>query len=242
MKSEAPSKNSAVKSSINDVAVEFQNQNQIDAFKERGPIIAGPWTSHIWRTDPRHLGFLLARYKFCAKMLAGKSEVFEVGCGDAFGTPVVLQTTKSVHCIDFEPFVLTQAKKCMQDEYAKRCTFAVHDMTKGPLANIFDAAYSLDVLEHIPPSEEEAFVGNVAKSLRRDGIVLFGTPNVEAHKHASEGSRLGHVNLKSGEAMRQSLARFFDNVFVFSMNDEVVHTGFSPMAHYIIGMGVGVRS
>jgi hypothetical protein len=37
------------------------------------------------------------------------------------------------------------------------------------------------------------------------------------------------------------MTRYFQNVFVFSMNDEVVHTGFSPMAHYLFAMGVGVR-
>ena len=69
---------------------EPQNQIELDTYQERGPVQLGPWTSHIWRTDPRHLGFLLARYKFCARMLVGKSEVLEVGCGDAFGMMVVL--------------------------------------------------------------------------------------------------------------------------------------------------------
>ena len=71
---------------------EVQNQFQIDDFRKLGPVLMGPWTSHIWRHDPRHIGFLLARYKFVAKMLAGRDAVMEVGCGDAVGTPVVLQT------------------------------------------------------------------------------------------------------------------------------------------------------
>ena len=29
----------------------------------------------------------------------------------------------------------------------------------------------------------------------------------------------------------------FHNVFIFGVNDEVVHTGFIKMAHYLIGMG-----
>jgi hypothetical protein len=37
------------------------------------------------------------------------------------------------------------------------------------------------------------------------------------------------------------LQRFFQNVFVFSMNDEVVHSGFYPMAHYVRGIGCGKR-
>jgi hypothetical protein len=28
---------------------------------------------------------------------------------------------------------------------------------------------------------------------------------------------------------------------MFSMNDEVVHTGFQPMAHYLFAIGAGTR-
>jgi hypothetical protein len=41
--------------------------------------------------------------------------------------------------------------------------------------------------------------------------------------------------------MHALLAQSFHNVFVFSMNDEVVHTGFHQMAHYVIGLGCGVK-
>lgn len=220
---------------------EPQNQAQYDAYLERGPATLGPWTSHIWRNDPRHLGFLLARYKFCAKMLAGKGEVLEVGCGDAFGTMVVLQAVGSVHGVDFEPLVIEDAKARLAAEGVSRCTLAVHDMLDGPLDRTFDAAYALDVIEHIPPEHEACFVSNICRSLRPHGVLILGTPNVTAQQHASQYSREGHVNLKSADTLRELLLRHFHNAFIFSMNDEVVHTGFSPMAHYLLGMGVGIK-
>jgi hypothetical protein len=51
-----------------------------------------------------------------------------------------------------------------------------------------------------------------------------------------------HVNCKSGPELRALLLRHFRTAFLFSMNDEVVHTGFSPLAHYLIGIGVGRRA
>ncbi len=45
-------------------------------------------------------------------------------------------------------------------------------------------------------------------------------------------SKEGHINCKSGN----DLKRFFHNVFLFSMNDEMVHTGFSPMAQYLLAV------
>lgn len=219
------------------VAKEPQNQGQFDTYNTRGGYTFGPYTSHIWRHDPRHMCFLFSRYKFVSKMLEGKDRVLEVGCGDSVGTPIVLQTVGSVHGLDFEPIVIEDAQK--RNEMGDRCTYSTHDMTTGPMKPEFDAAFSMDVIEHIPPELEDKFVGNIAASLKQDGIAILGTPNVTAHSYASEGSRLGHINLKSGETMRATLSKFFQNAFVFSMNDEVVHTGFTPMAHYIIGVGVG---
>jgi 2-polyprenyl-3-methyl-5-hydroxy-6-metoxy-1,4-benzoquinol methylase len=218
-------------------AKEPQNQSQFDVYAAEGGVVLGPYTSHIWRSDPRHMCFLFARYKFCAKMLIGKKKVLEVGCGDSIGTPIVLQSVDSVHGIDFEPLVINDA--IQRNSYGKRCTYSIHDMTQGPVPGSFDAAFSLDVIEHIPPNLEDKFVANIAASLQKEGILIMGTPNITAHQHASEGSQKGHINLKSGDTMRETLRRHFANVFIFSMNDEVVHTGFSPMAHYIIGMGVG---
>jgi 2-polyprenyl-3-methyl-5-hydroxy-6-metoxy-1,4-benzoquinol methylase len=221
------------------IAKESQNQGQFDRYFSQGGVVLGPYTSHMWRDDPRKLCFMLARYKFCAKMLVGKKKVLEVGCGDSIGTPIVLQSVEQVHGIDFEPLVVEDAIR--RNTYGNRCTYSVHDMTQAPVPGSFDAAFSLDVIEHIPPEFEEKFIGNIAASLKRDGIAVLGTPNITAHAYAAEGSRLGHINLKSAETFRDSMSRYFSNVFIFSMNDEVVHTGFSPMAHYLLCMGVGKK-
>ena len=38
------------------------------------------------------------------------------------------------------------------------------------------------------------------------------------------------------------MQQFFHNVFIFSMNDEVVHTGYAPMAHYLLALGCTLRA
>lgn len=35
------------------------------------------------------------------------------------------------------------------------------------------------------------------------------------------------------EQLKKMLSEFFDYNFVFGMNDEVLHTGFNQMSHYI---------
>jgi 2-polyprenyl-3-methyl-5-hydroxy-6-metoxy-1,4-benzoquinol methylase len=222
-------------------AKEPQNQAQLDTYAAQGPAKLGPWTSHIWRSDPRHLGFLLARYKFCAKMLEGLQDVLEVGCGDAFGIRVLKQSVGRVHGIDFEPLVIQDAQARLSAEGLEGCTFEVLDITARPSNSKYDAACSMDVIEHIPQEAEGRFMTNLCHSLRPHGVCILGTPNFEAQRFASPASAEGHINLKSASALRELLSEFFHNVFIFSMNDEVVHTGFYPMAHYLFGMGVEVK-
>lgn len=100
----------------------------------------------------------------------------------------------------------------------------------------FDGVYALDVLEHIPQEDEGRFVSNVARSMTEHGVLIIGTPSIQSQAYASPQSKQGHVNCKDHTALKELMSRFFDNVFIFSMNDEVVHTGFYPMAQYLIAL------
>ena len=72
--------------------------------------------------------------------------------------------------------------------------------------------------------------------------MILGCPSLESQTHASAASKAGHVNCKTAKGLRALLETYFHNVFIFSMNDEVVHTGFTPMAHYLIGIGCTRRA
>jgi 2-polyprenyl-3-methyl-5-hydroxy-6-metoxy-1,4-benzoquinol methylase len=223
----------------NAVAKEAQNQSQFDAYQNQGGVVLGPYTSHIWRSDPKKLLFLLARYKFCAQMLTGKKDVLEIGCGDSFGTAIVLQRVGHVHGIDFEPLVIEGNGDRL--EYGTGASYEVLDITQKPLPRKFQGAFSLDVIEHIPKESERKFMANIVASLESDAVCVIGTPNISAAAHASPASAAGHVNLKSAEGLKELMADDFQNVLIFSMNDELVHTGFYPMAHYIFAVGVGLK-
>ena len=96
---------------------------------------------------------------------------------------------------------------------------------------------SLDVIEHIQPDYEYLFLETIDKNLAGDGIAVIGTPNVTSEQYASPLSREGHVNLYDHDRLRASLGQLFHNVFMFGINDEVVHTGYAPMCHYLVAVG-----
>jgi 2-polyprenyl-3-methyl-5-hydroxy-6-metoxy-1,4-benzoquinol methylase len=193
-----------------------------------------------WNQDPRRTVFTLARYKFVSKMLAGRKKVLEVGCADAFGTRIVQQTVGSVTAVDFDPVFVADAQERMNPHWPFEVF--VHDMLAGPVPGRFDALYALDVLEHIAPEQEDLFLRNAVAALEPTGVAIFGMPSLESQAYASPQSKAGHVNCKTGEGLKETLEKYFHTVFVFSMNDEVVHTGYFRMANYVIGLCSHLRS
>jgi len=201
---------------------------------EHGITRFGLMANESWNQDPRRTLFTLARYKFVAKMLSGRARVLEVGCADAFGTRLVQQEVDHVTALDFDPTFIEDAKSRANPSWP--LDLAVHDMLAGPFPGKFDAAFCLDVLEHIAPEHEHAFLENMLSSLEHHAPVIIGMPSLESQVHASPQSKAGHVNCKSGADLRAFLLRYFHNVFVFSMNDETIHTGYFPMAHYLLAL------
>ena len=188
-----------------------------------------------WHQDPKRLAFTLSRYKFVAKMLAGRKSVLEIGCGDGFASRIVAAEVEHLTLSDVDPIFIDEVRKHPIPESAKIDT-VVADFVAAPLPGPFDGIYGLDVLEHIQPADENAFMSNLCASLADDGAVIVGLPSLESQAYASPGSKAGHVNCKSGDQLKEFLSRYFANVFVFSMNDEVVHTGYFPMAQYLLAL------
>ena len=216
--------------------VEPQYDILLEAQRQHGTSSLGMMINQAWNQDPRHALFTLARYKFVSKMLEGRKSALEVGCADAFGTRLVQQCVGHVTAVDFDPLFIEDVKARMNPHW--HMTTFLHDMLSGPVPpGNFDAAYALDVLEHIKPKDEMQFVTNIVKSLTEQGVLVMGMPSLESQVHASPQSKAGHVNCKSGKVFKAFMEKFFNTVFVFSMNDEVVHTGFYPMAHYLLAVG-----
>lgn len=200
--------------------------------KGKGLTTLGMMNNQVWHDDPRRLVFTLSRYKFVAKLMAGKQRALEVGCGDAFASRIVKQEVQNLTVLDFDPIFVADIQDRADERWPMRS--AVHDMLSGPYPGTFDAIYSLDVLEHIEQSNEVQFVENMIRSLSPSGVLIVGMPSLESQDYASVQSKLGHVNCKTGKDLQALFERYFHNVFLFSMNDEVVHTGFTSMAHYVI--------
>lgn len=179
----------------------------------------------LWATDPRMIGIRAARYKFVAKMLHQSRRVIEIGAGDGLLSRIVAE---SVH-------TLVRSDKCPQGAGV----IELDATARVDIALPFDGVYALDVLEHVPAQDEEAFMATCAGLLTPHGTCIIGMPSLESQAYASEISKAGHVNCKTATQLQSLLKRYFHNVYLFGMNDETLHTGFGPMCHYRLALCTG---
>jgi cyclopropane fatty-acyl-phospholipid synthase-like methyltransferase len=203
----------------------------IDRQIQSEPVELGRYTSDDYMNDIKHIAFVASRYKFCAKMLEGRETVMEIGCGDGFGAPFVASVVKKLICTDINPPLLDDIRR--RHGFLKNTSYEFFEFRENAYRPKVDGIFLVDVIEHIFPSEEDSFMANISASLNEQGVALIGTPNKSAEQYASSWSRQGHVNLKTHQSLREMCAYYFHNVFMFGMNDEVLHTGYGPMCHFL---------
>ena len=200
----------------------------------------GPFLADQLFNAPRHLLFVLSRYKFAARLLPALEtvDVLELGCGEGFGALMLAERGNRVLGVDADREAIEIAQASFGSPTRR---FEVADFL-GKRFGTFRAVVSLDVIEHIPVELEDAYFRTITANIGSDGMCVVGTPNETASAYASPQSQAGHINLYTADRLVAATSRYFENVFVFGMNDEVVHTGFYPMCHYIFVLGTGKRS
>lgn len=189
------------------------------------------WTFNLM-DDPKRLAFVMARYQFVVDLCAPNSSVIELGCSEGIGLPLLVEKAARYTGVDIDEPALEFARKNWPEP---RFTFLCDDVL-GKHYGAFDCVFSLDVVEHIPQEREHLFFEAVHRNTADTGIAVVGTPNKAAEAYQSESSRIGHINLFDAKRLKACLGHYFHHVFLFGINDEMVHTGYHNMCHYLIAL------
>jgi cyclopropane fatty-acyl-phospholipid synthase-like methyltransferase len=177
----------------------------------------------------------LARYKFPARLLSARDRVLDLGCGAGYGSYFYATAAREVVGLDLNPDLPRMAEHLARDNLR-----LVHGDILAPPAEIastsFDSIVCLDVIEHFSQDDGRRIIESCSERLTDRGMLILGSPSRCSAAYRSQQSRHVHVHEYEPDEMRELCELYFPRTLLFSMNDEVVHTGFSKMAwfYYVI--------
>lgn len=204
-----------------------------DMMEHTPSIRFGNHLTYQFMNSPRKVLYAASYYKFAAKMVGPEARVLDVGCGEGMGTWILASECASAHGIDIDGDSIAVASS---NWTADNVSFKKDDFLANK-TKPFNAVVSFDVIEHILPENTGAFMGRIMECLTDYGIAIVGTPNITSDQYASAVTKAGHINMFSGQRLADEMSERFKHVFMFGANDETIHTGFLPMAHYLIAVG-----
>ncbi len=113
-----------------------------------------------------------SRYAFALEYIADR-RVLDIGCGEGYGSYMMIGSAKSVVGVDIDEEAIEHAKEMYE---STNLDYQVADVTKLPFADCeFDAAVCFEVIEHI--ENPEAVMSEAARVLKPDGAFIVSTPN-----------------------------------------------------------------
>lgn len=214
---------------------DMKNEHTIQDFQ------LGPYYSSNIQLDIKHLTISFARYKFISKLFRFEENytLLELGCTEGIGSFFFMQPKNCslYKGIDFDSSSISWAKSNL----AKNNVVFLEEDFLSKKYGEFDVVISVDVIEHINKNKEQLYLDTIYQNLCQNGTVVIGTPNITMNPYASKASKIGHINLFSQERLYKLCKTKFNNVLIFNMTDEIVHTGMDQMSCYIFAVCTGKK-
>jgi 2-polyprenyl-3-methyl-5-hydroxy-6-metoxy-1,4-benzoquinol methylase len=211
-----------------------------ELYRRNEKITLSPEYGSFFKDNMMQMLIRLSRYKFAARMLSRDDRVLEVGSGSGLGALFMGQHCCYIKGIDTNGQELDHAKSINRRENVE---FESADFFKYADNILYDAVVCLDVIEHMPEERGRLLVEKTTAHLKKTGMLILGTPSIYSYEYQGPLSRAAHVKCYDQNELKSIVNNYYGRVITFSMNDEVVHTGFPNMAWYyfLIGFIPGKR-
>jgi len=152
------------------------------------------------------------RYQFVKSFAHGKN-ILDAACGDGYGTYTMSKSADFVTGIDISPEAVEVAK---EKYIADNIAFQVCDVDKLDFENgCFDMVVSFETIEHVDEKKQNAFIREVRRVLKPDGVLVISTPNKKISEERNVENEY-HIKEFYKHEFIELLRNEFDNIEVYS--------------------------
>lgn len=153
----------------------------------------------------------IKRYMFAGKFCHRKL-VFDVSCGAGYGTKYISRFAKYVVGTEVNEQEINYAKKTYPGKNILFMLVPKVSETSGLPLKSADVVLCFETLEHIGFEGLEAFLDEIKRVVKDDGVVILSTPNKEIYKTQFYPP---HISLMTQEEFSSLLKRHFSHIKVF---------------------------
>ena len=187
--------------------------------------------NELFYANPLMATVKLARFKFVAKMLSKEDRLLDLGCGNGFSSYYYSHFCKNVHGVDIQEQAINNWKIFAN----KNISFSLGDiLDNGIYDRDVEAITCVDVIEHFSLIDGEKIIKNASKCLKnkKGGQFIIGTPSKYSNPYRANHNKAHHLYEYKPDELQNICTKYFSRTLQFSMNDEVVHTGFNKLAWF----------
>lgn len=193
-----------------------------------------PEYAYFMEKDLLRLMIRLARYKFLCRLMKPTDCVLEIGSGSGLGSIFMSQHCAHVTGLEVKATEIAEARTMNR---RKNVEFVCGDLFDAPIDQRYDMVVALDVIEHMPIEQGRKLVEAMCRRLKPTGMLVIGTPSIYSYPYQRALSQASHVKCYDQRELVELIDQFCGRTLPFSMNDELVHTGYAKMSWYYFVLG-----
>jgi SAM-dependent methyltransferase len=137
--------------------------------------------------------------------------IIDVGCGDG---RMLYELERSDPERKYTGIDISERALHFARGFTRHSKFEIFDVIESPYQFEFDACTYIETIEHIPPEKIKIMMSNIAKSLKKDGILYLTTPTTNI---TTSAKHYQHFDL---EKIKMYLDDSFEIVEVQYLNKE----------------------
>lgn len=153
------------------------------------------------------------RYIFASRFCSHKN-ILDIACGEGFGSNFLSKNALTVTGVDISAEAIEHAIRKYNNETTK---FIESGATSIPFDDeSFDVVVSFETLEHLNRADQDLFLNEVVRVLKKEGIFIVSTPNKKIYSDNANYSNPFHLSEFYKEEFEVFLAQHFKNIDIFS--------------------------
>ena len=160
------------------------------------------------------------RYKLIQDFVNNKI-ILDAACGVGYGSKILSKTAKEVYSIDIDVEAIDFAKENYQ---AKNINFVQSSVTQLPFENeYFEVIVSFETIEHLNQENQEVFLSEIKRVLKKDGVLIMSTPDKNFYLNQILSHNHYHLNEFNADEFNSFLKEKFIHIDFLYQRNEVCH-------------------